>query len=888
MRHDPEHAEPGLVHPEVAAALGRLAELAATRQPDEAVLPEFLERYYRELPEPDLDDRRLDELYSVAVAHFAIGRRRQPGETLVRVISPDPGLDESRPPRSILFVVTDDAPFLVDTTRMVVERHHLDIHLMVHPMLDVARDDDGVVTHVRHGAGPTEAWTQVEIDYCGAAAAAALEADALAAVADVHLVVDDFPEMRDRMTALGGADPILEWLAAEHFVFLGAAVYDRTDHGLVVREGTQLGQLRAEHAIDPPPAEEDAPNGSVVVSRSEAVSTIHRGSRRTCVSVRDGSLEHRFVGLLASGAYRQSVLSIPTVGDRARAVLGLVDAGAETHTGRSIRNTLETLPRDLVFEIDADRLAHLVIDIVGLQERQLVRIFDVAEPVGAWSTVLVYLPRTRFTARLPELVAEAVAAAYDSPYRDLETLVGASTLARITLTVRRPDGSSPDLDHLADVVDELTISWDDRLRSVLIRELGAAGGRSLYERVGVHAPADFRANVHPARAVTDLERIDRLLASGDGLTTAMSHDDGSAADEWRFRVYRRGEPAALSDLLPLLSHLGLVALDERPSTFVIGEEQVHLYDIGVRVPPGTDVGIRQHELQSTFEALMVGEVEADGFNRLVSLAGLTAAQISVLRAYAKYLRQIGFAFSQGYIEDTLSRLPHVASSLVELFEARCDPALGDRDAALVVARGRLAIDLDAIQLLDDDRICRAFLMLIDATVRTNRYQWKPTLAFKLDPAAIPDLPRPRPMFEIFVCSPRVEGVHLRAGPIARGGIRWSDRREDFRTEVLGLVKAQMVKNAVIVPVGAKGGFVVKNAAADPAARTSAGRGVLPRVRARNARPHRQRGRRCGAASCRHGDLRRRRRVSGRRRRQGHRHVQRYRQRRRRRVRLLAR
>ena len=816
MRHDPEHAEPGLVHPEVAAALGRLAELAATRQPDEGVLPEFLARYYRELPEPDLDDRRLDALYSVAVAHFRIGRQRRPGETLVRVISPDTGLDESRPPRSILFVVTDDAPFLVDTTRMVVERHRLDIHLMVHPKLYVARDESGVATRVAPDAGPTEAWTQVEIDYCDAVAAARLEADALAAVADVHLVVDDFPAMRERMAALAEHDPILKWLAVENFVFLGAAEYDRTVHGLIVRDGTQLGQLRAEHEIDPPPVEADSPLGSVVISRSEAASTIHRGSRRTCVSVRDGDLERRFVGLLGSGVYRQSVLSIPTVGDRARAVLGLVDAATETHKGRSVRNTLETLPRDLLFELDADRLAHLVIDIVGLQERQLVRIFDVAEPVGAWSTVLVYLPRTRFTARLPEIVAEAVAAAYHSSYRDVESLVGASTLARITLTVRRPDGLPPVLDRLADVVDELTTSWDDRLRSVLTRELGVAAGRSLYERVGVHAPADFRANVPPARAVSDLERIDRLLASGHGLTSEMNHDEGAPADEWRFRVYRRGEPAALSELLPLLAHLGLVALDERPSTFVIGGDRVHLYDIGVRVPPGTDVGTAQSELESTFEGLMSGDVEADGFNRLVSVAGLTARQVSVLRAYAKYLRQIGFAFSQSYIEDTFSRLPHLATRLTELFEAKFDPALADREAALVAARGRLTIDLDAIQLLDDDRICRAFLMLIDATVRTNRYLGKPTLSFKLDPAAIPDLPRPRPMFEIFVCSPRVEGVHLRAGPIARGGIRWSDRREDFRTEVLGLVKAQMVKNAVIVPVGAKGGFVVKTPMSDPA------------------------------------------------------------------------
>ncbi|HEX4980076.1 MAG TPA: NAD-glutamate dehydrogenase domain-containing protein, partial [Ilumatobacteraceae bacterium] len=816
MRHDTDHAEPGLVHPEVAAALGRLAELATTRQPDEAVLPEFLARYYRELPEPDLDDRRLDALYSVAVAHFRIGRQRRPGETLARVISPDTGLDESRPPRSILFVVTDDAPFLVDTIRMAVERHRLDIHLMVHPMLDVARDDSGVATRVAPAAGPTEAWTQVEIDYCDAVAAARLEADALAAVADVHLVVEDFPAMRDRMAALTELDPILEWLAFENFVFLGAAEYDRTDHGLVVRHGTQLGQLRAEHEIDPPPVEADSPLGAVVISRSEAASTIHRGSRRTCVSVRDGDLEHRFVGLPASGVYRQSALSIPTVGDRARAVLALVDAGMETHTGRSIRNTLETLPRDLLFELDADRLAHLVIDIVGLQERQLVRIFDVAEPVGAWSTVLVYVPRTRFTARLPEIVAEAVAAAYHSSYRDVESLVGASTLARITLTVRRPDGVPPVLDRLADVVDELTTSWDDRLRSVLTRQLGAAAGRSLYERVGVHAPADFRANVPPARAVSDLERIDRLLASGHGLTSEMNHDESAPADEWRFRVYRRGEPAALSELLPLLAHLGLVALDERPSTFVIGADRVHLYDIGVRVPPGTDVGTAQSELESTFEGLMSGDVEADGFNRLVSVAGLTARQVSVLRAYAKYLRQIGFAFSQSYIEDTFSRLPHLATRLTELFEAKFDPALADREAALVAARGSLTIDLDAIQLLDDDRICRAFLMLIDATVRTNRYLGKPTLSFKLDPAAIPDLPRPRPMYEIFVCSPRVEGVHLRAGPIARGGIRWSDRREDFRTEVLGLVKAQMVKNAVIVPVGAKGGFVVKTPMGDPA------------------------------------------------------------------------
>jgi glutamate dehydrogenase len=820
-RHD-EH-----VHPDVAAALDRLVEMARTRQPDDDVLAQLLPEYYRELPEADVDGRRLDDMYAVGVAHLALGRRRRPGQTLVRVASPDLERDGWYSRRSVLLVVTDDAPFLVDTVRMVLDRNGLGIHLLVHPMLDVRRDDDGCIVGLGESTGDgtpiVEAWTQVEIDRCDDAAADWLEAEVRAVVDDVHRVVSDFPTMRSRLAAFGDVDPLLSWLAAEHFVFLGAASYDLSASGeLVVRDGSQLGQLRSDDQVDPPAVAEQSVAGthSFAFSRSDGVATIHRAARRTCISVADDDgVRHRFLGLLASSVYRQSVLSIPTIGDRARAVLGLADAGAETHTGRSMRNVLETLPRELLFELDADALAHLVIDIVGLQERQVVRLFDVPEPVGPWSTVLVYLPRSRFSAEVPARVAAAVARAYGTTVRDLESLVSASSLARITFTVRRPDDApAPDLEHLAAEIDELTTSWDERLAAVLALQLGDSPAAATMERIAAVAPVDYRASVPPRRAVGDLERIVHLLEADAPVTTALSREVDAPADEWRFRVYRRDHPATLSELLPLLDHLGLTALDQHPYRFDVDGRRVHVYDIGVQLPPGVELDAARHaELLSTFEALVAGEVEADGLNRLVALAGLTAHQVSVIRAYSRYLRQIGFPFSQQYIEHTLAKHHAVVSGLVRLFEARFDPDAADREAAATTARLELLESLDQIQVLDDDRICRAFQRLIDATLRTNAFRDTATIAFKLDPREVPDLPEPRPMFEIFVCSPRVEGVHLRGGPIARGGLRWSDRREDFRTEVLGLVKAQMVKNAVIVPVGAKGGFVVKRVPADPGA-----------------------------------------------------------------------
>jgi len=430
----------------------------------------------------------------------------------------------------------------------------------------------------------------------------------------------------------------------------------------------------------------------------------------------------------------------------------------------------------------------------------------------------VFLPKRRYHARLPELVARLVEDEYGSAPRDLESFLGASSLARITMTVHR-SAEPPDLAALSEAVDEATTAWIERLHDASVTRLGEVAATELMARLGDAAPDSYRAAVAPDTAVGDMRRLCELLDSDTTVSSALVHEIDAEPDVWRMRVYRRDEPIALSAVLPLLAHLGLTVLDEHPYEFDVDGSTLYLYDIGVCMPHALIVDDRRHrEVRAAFEGLLKGTIESDGFNRLVLLAGLTARQVSILRVYAKYTHQIGFTFSQRYIEATLARLPELAALLIELFEARFDPDLeeAERVAHVSSAESEILTLLDGVPSLDDDRIGRMFLSLIRATVRTSAFLDRPTIAVKFDPAKVPGLPEPRPMHEIFVCSARVEGVHLRGGPIARGGLRWSDRPEDYRTEVLGLVKAQMVKNAVIVPVGAKGGFVVKRPRHSPA------------------------------------------------------------------------
>ena len=821
-------------HNDVADIIDDLREIARARRPDDALLQSFLGVYYRDVPSDDADRRRRNAAYAAAVAHLGLGRVRRSGQTLVEALSPDLERDGWETERTILMFVTDDGPFLVDTVRMVLDRHGLGIHLLVHPMLKVARNDRHELTDVDSPGGRVEAWTLIELDRCPSDQREQLESEVRAAIDGVQSVVHDFAPMRDRLRDIVGDDPLLAWLSDENFVFLGSAIYDRTPDGLRVRPDSLLGEYRRgrldTERIDPPAHDSDEP---VVIARTDAVATVHRPARMTSIAVRvagpdgpdgpDGSgSEVRFVGLLGSAAYRQSVFAIPVIGERADQVVARVGGAVESHTGRAVRNVIETLPRDVVFETGVDELTELVAAISGLQERRLVRVFDVTEPVGPWTTVLAYVPQSRFTATLPELVAVLVSEYYGGEIRDLETLVGKSSLARISMTVR--SGTLADTSRLVASIDSASRTWAERVNDALVDSLGEVEGRRVWSIVAPTVPADYVARVRPEAAVGDLVNVEAMLSAANDITTSFGRSVDAVDGEWRFRVFLRDRPTTIAELVPTLEYLGLPPLDEHPSVFVGASATVHLNDIGVKMSALTITDEQHAEVQLAFIDLMTGRLEADGLNRLVLSAGLDRRQIALLRLYKRYLRQASIPFSAEYVEEAIVRHPEIARGLVSLFDTKFDPrrtditAPNDRAAAVERCRADLHQLLDAIPSLDDDRICRAFLTLIDATDRTNAFVGRPEISVKLRPHDVGFLPEPRPEFEIFVCSPFVEGVHLRGGRIARGGLRWSDRPEDFRTEVLGLVKAQMVKNAVIVPTGAKGGFVIKASSADPADR----------------------------------------------------------------------
>jgi glutamate dehydrogenase len=854
-----------------ADALETVIELARSRWPHDHVLSELLHSYHNELALDDLATSDANSVLDAAVAHLELGRERSSGEVLVSVERLTAGA-------ATLMFVTTDTPFLIDTVRMVLDDSGIGINLLVHPMLFAVRSDVGTLTGFDEELGAAEAWTQIQLDRCP------VDLDQLcdvvrAAISNVASVVDDFPAMRDHMRSVAGSNELIEWLAESNFVFLGAASYHRSVDAqgvptLTLQAGSELGEYRSDPSFDAaaPGLPSKPGDERLVIARSNTVSRVHRAARLTSIAIRTdagvadtggdassdldqsggqfdgtggmgGVVEHRFFGLLGSGAYRESVFAIPVLRDRASAVLELSGASASSHTGRAIRAVVETLPREIVFELGTHELAELVIDIVGLQERRIVRVFDVAEPVGPWTTVLVYLPRLRFVTGLSELVSQLVAHHYSqeelTEVRDVDTLIGSSSLARISMTVRA--SRRIDLDALAKAIDIATATWDERATGALIGELGGARGRSVFAAVAAAVPGDYRTRVSPETSVEDLAPVADLLAvepnTDDALVTTLrrSHivvpTEHSVDDVWRFKVFRRGQPMTISELVPLLDHLGLTALDEHPYVFECPDAPVHLYDIGVRVSSVNPTPKQLAEVQGAFRALVRGDVEADSLNRLVIAADLTVRQVAVIRTYCRYLRQAGFLFSQAYIEQVLERHAEIVHGFIALFDARFNPAAEPHPAENAVVidalRNEVLRHLDDVPSLDDDRICRALLTLIDATTRTNAFRTtrpgsgdgeagvlSPEIAVKLDPRRIAFLPEPRPMFEIFVCSPKVEGVHLRAGRVARGGLRWSDRPEDFRTEILGLVKAQMVKNAVIVPVGAKGGFVIKQSTAD--------------------------------------------------------------------------
>jgi glutamate dehydrogenase len=600
--------------------------------------------------------------------------------------------------------------------------------------------------------------------------------------------------------------------------------------------GTGLGILRRD------PVETTAPTAPVspeavhrlltrrllTITKANSRSTVHRASYMDYIGIRmfdaDGNVigERRFLGLFSSSANRTSVMELPVIRRKVAEVLNRSGLSGRGHSGKQLMAILEDYPRDELFQTSTDDLFRTVMGVLRLAGRRQVRVFARTDQYGRFVSCLVFLPRDRFTTANRLRIQEILLRELRGTGLDYTTRVGDGMLARIHVIVRAERGAligEVDTERLSALIAEATRSWDDDFAHALETRESAEQARRLLDRYGRALPETYKEAHTPLEAIEDLAKFELLEEPGQIVVDLYRRRNRD--DDVRIKVFRAGaEPMTLSQVLPVLQSLGFEVVDEHPYEIRLPGNPVRLYDFGLRLPDGEwDVAGLGTKVENAFSAAWRGESEVDQFNQLVLRAGLTWREVVILRAYAKYLRQVGTVFSQEYMESALAAHPDVAALLVALFRARLEPGLADderRDRAQELVT-RIQHRLDGVASLDQDRILRSFLTLVQATLRTSFFQRgadgrpKPYVAFKLDASAIPDLPMPRPRYEIFVYSPRFEGVHLRFGAVARGGLRWSDRREDFRTEILGLVKAQAVKNAVIVPVGAKGGFVLKQA-----------------------------------------------------------------------------
>ncbi|MFJ5884983.1 NAD-glutamate dehydrogenase [Kitasatospora cineracea] len=844
-------------------------------------LAAYLHHYYLHTAPEDVINRDPVDVYGAAASHYRLGLKRPQGTAEVRVYTPTVEENGWSCGHTVVEVVTDDMPFLVDSVTNELTRLDRAIHLVVHPQLAVRRDITGKLLEIldtdacnRAQAAGTEwpadavveSWMHIEIDReTDRDDLRTLEAGLRRVLGDVREVVEDWSKMRDSALRLadelaeeppahlpeqevGEAWELMRWLADDHFTFLGYREYDLVRHEgeevLKAVAGTGLGVLRADplsHDTDHHPVSEafgrlSAPVRAkahekklLVLTKANSRATVHRTAYLDYVGVKKFNAagepvgERRFLGLFSSAAYTESVTRIPVVRRKVQEVMTGAGFSGDSHDGRDLLQIMETFPRDEMFQTAAAELQSIATSVLYLQERRRLRLFLRQDEYGRYYSAYVYLPRDRYTTRIRLALTDILKTELNGDTIDYTVYATESVLTRLHFVIRVAPGtelpqlSDADIERIENRLAEAARFWMDGFNDQLGTEFGEEKAAELSHKYANAFPDGYRADFPPRTAVADLKQIESLTGEGD-FRLNLYQPVGAGDDERRFKIYRVGGPISLTEVLPVLQRLGVEVLDEHPYALRRTDgTTAWVVDFGLRLREGTDLTEEDRErFQDTFAATWRGEAENDGFNELVLTAKLTWRQAVVLRAYAKYLRQAGSTFSQDYMEDALRNNTHTTRLLVNLFEARLSPSHQSGSEELTEGiLEELTGALDEVVSLDEDRILRSFLHLIRATLRTNFFQhdgegrWHSYVSMKFDPKAIPDLPAPRPAFEIWVYSPSVEGVHLRFGKVARGGLRWSDRREDFRTEILGLVKAQMVKNTVIVPVGAKGGFVAK-------------------------------------------------------------------------------
>jgi glutamate dehydrogenase len=823
------------------------------------ILQEFCKRYYAMVSYEDLAERSIEDLFGAMQSHWEFLFQRAPGVAKVRVFNPDKIQDGWSSTHTVIQLSHDDMPFLVDSIRLEINRHGFLVHHIVHlGGLRVKRNANHRVNQIlprdKNMPGSLmEAPIYLEIDrqtdpnVLKALQASLIQVldDASVAVSDWHIMLEQLESaLVDLEQAPPPLDPaevtetkaFLRWLK-DNFILFGCRDYRliqrRGEKILQAVQGSGFGVLRdsSEKHLRylsemPPEAQKLALSSTIlIIAKTNTKSTIHRGGYTDFVAVKrfdkEGNLlgERRFIGLYTSSAYNSNPKHIPFLRLKVAKVIQSSNLSTRSHAGKKLLNILETLPRDDLFQASAKELLNLSMGIFHLQDRQRIRLFMRKDSYGRFYSCLVYVPRESFNTELSRHMQDILKEMLNGEEVSFSTLFTDSMLARIHYMVRVPRDLHFRIDArgIEKRLVEVGMSWRHELYQALVNYFGEAEGCVYFNRYRNAFLASYRESFSPKVAVFDIEQVEALSDTNRlnmNFFKPLDRDDTI----YRFKVYQRDHTIPLSDALPILENMGFRVIGERPHRIDLSNGKsawINDFDLVYQLDKAFDVEVVKDTFQAAFAAVWLDVAENDGFNRLVLQADISWHMVRVFRVYARYLSLTNFTLSSIYIAETLTRYADITRELAAYFVGMFDPENALSQEKLKTIERRIIHMLETVVSLDEDKILHRYLDVMKATVRTNFFQRTPEgacqefLSVKLQPAKIPDIPLPHPMYEIFVYSPRFEGVHLRGAKVARGGLRWSDRREDFRTEILGLMKAQQVKNAVIVPLGAKGGFLTK-------------------------------------------------------------------------------
>ncbi|UFN50514.1 NAD-glutamate dehydrogenase [Roseomonas sp. OT10] len=818
-------------------AAGELRRLAPALPADAVAL---LHALFDALPTAELAAEPPEAIAQAAASLWDLAAAHRPGAASVRLHPPGQGSAAA-----VAEIVTEDMPFLVDSAMAALTLTGRTVRRLLHPVVATRRDAEGRLLGLTPaGEGAPESMMRIEIApaparLLGAGVVpasdwAAVEEALTRAMAEVRLAVDDFPAMLERLreaerevaAAPDGAEAaeFLRWLVEGNFVLLGHRRLDldplRAGEGLGLLRDASIpvfDALRDLSAVAPGVRGALAEPVAMTVAKANLRTRVHRPSHCDVVATKifEGGkvvAVRAFLGLFAADAYNRNPRFIPWLASKVKRVLEMTGAAPDSHDERAFRHILDTWPRDELFQASEAEILAGARRAVDLQLRPRPALYVRPDPFERFVSAIAWLPRDTFDTRLRERVGRLVAGAYAGRLSAFYIALGDGPLARIHYVIGTTPGALPEVevDALEAAVVQAARPFADRLSDALSRGAGEAEAARLLARWGGAFPAAYREEATASRAVADLQLAEAALASGRP-AAHLSRAPGEGARRLMLRLANPGGPLPLADMLPLFEALDLRAIEENPHRLAPeGADPVVLHVFGLEA--GAEAPEHRFPaLLEALDALLDGRAEADGFDRLVLRAGLDWRECWLLRAMARWLKQVGFAFAPEAIAAALCAQPRAAQLLLDLFQARFDPDR-PRDAA---REAQLSAEWDSLLEANTDaeadRILTRLRTLLDAVLRTNFHQGHDRLVLKIDSAAAGEMPAPRPWREIFVHAVSMEGCHLRAGPVARGGIRWSDRREDFRTEILGLMKAQRLKNVIIVPTGAKGGFVLKGA-----------------------------------------------------------------------------